>query len=156
MLIPWQVDHLSKRIWVPSMFSKLCSCTLLLLFPSHVQLFVTPWTAACQALLSSTIFWSLLTFTSVEWMMLSNRLIFWTLLLLLYFLALGSFPVSQLFASGGRSIGASASASVLALNIQGWLPLWLIGLVSLQSKGHSKVFYRATIWKHQFFSVQSS
>ena len=73
-----------------------------------------------------------------------------------YFLALGSFPMSQLFASGGWSIGASASASVLALNIQGWFPLWLIGLVSLQSKGHSKVFYSTTIWKHQFFSVQSS
>ena len=73
-----------------------------------------------------------------------------------YFLALGSFPMSQLFASDGWSIGSSASASDLALNIQGWLPLWLTGLVSLQSKGHSKFFYRTTIWKHQFFSVQSS
>ena len=56
------------------------------------------------------------------------------------FPASGSFPVSQLFASGGQSIGASASASVLSVNIQGWFPLGLTGFISLQSKGLSSVF----------------
>ena len=57
------------------------------------------------------------------------------------FPAPGSFPMSQLFTSGGQSIGASASASVLPVNIQGWFPLGLIGLISLQSKGLSRVCY---------------
>ena len=67
--------------------------------------------------------------------------------------ASGSFPASQLFASGGQSIGASSSASVLPMNVQGWFPL---GLTSLQSKGLSRVFSSTTIWKHQFFSAQPS
>ena len=57
-----------------------------------------------------------------------------------YFPASGSFPVSWLFTSGGQIIGASASASVLPMNVQSWLPLGLTGLISLQSKGHSRVF----------------
>ena len=68
----------------------------------------------------------------------------------------GSFPVSQLFASGGQSIGASTSASVLPMCIQGWFPLVLAGLVSLLSKGLSRVFFNTTVWKHQFFSAQAS
>ena len=60
----------------------------------------------------------------------------------------------QLFASGGRSIGASASASILPMNIQDWFSLGLIGLISLQSKGLSRVFSNTTIRKHQFFSDQ--
>ena len=64
------------------------------------------------------------------------------------FPASGSFPVSQLFTSGGQSIGASASASVLPMNIQDWFPLGLTGLISLQSKGLSRVFSNTTIWKH--------
>ena len=68
----------------------------------------------------------------------------------------GSFPVSQLFALGGQSIGASASASVLPMNIQYWFPLGLTGLISLQCKGLSSVFSNTKIWKHQFFSTQSS
>ena len=60
--------------------------------------------------------------------------------------ASGSFPVSQLFASGNQSIGASASASVLPMNIQGWFPLGLTGLISLQSKGLSRVFSNTTVW----------
>ena len=71
------------------------------------------------------------------------------------FPALGASPVSQLFALGGQSTGASASASVLPMNIQGWFPLGLIGLISLQFKG-SRVFSSSTIWKHQFFSTQPS
>ena len=64
-----------------------------------------------------------------------------------------SFPVSQLFASNGKSIGASASESVFPMNIQGWLPLWLTGLICLQSKGLSRVFSITTVWKNPFFSI---
>ena len=66
------------------------------------------------------------------------------------FPASGSFPVSQFFASGGQSIGASASASVLPVNIQDWFPLGLTGLISLQSKGLSLVFFNTTVQKHQW------
>ena len=65
-----------------------------------------------------------------------------------------SFPVSQLFASDGQNIGASAS--VLPMNIPGWFPLGLTGLISLHSKGLSRVFSSTTVWKHQFFGVQPS
>jgi len=65
-----------------------------------------------------------------------------------------SFPMSQLFASAGQSIGVSAS--ILPMNIQNWFPLGLTGLVSLQSKGLSRVFCNTTIQKHQFFSAQLS
>ena len=64
--------------------------------------------------------------------------------------------MGQLFPSGGESIRASALASVLIMNIQGWFPLGRIGLISLQSKGLSKVFSSTTIWKHQFFGTQPS
>ena len=69
------------------------------------------------------------------------------------FPAPGSFPVSWLFTSDGRSIGASASASVFAMNIQGWFPLGLTGLI-VQSKELSRVFSNTTIRKHQFFGIQ--
>ena len=65
-----------------------------------------------------------------------------------------SFLMSRLFASGGQSIGASASASVLPMNIQGWLPLRLTSLISLQSQGLLRVFSNTRIQKHQFFSAQ--
>ena len=70
------------------------------------------------------------------------------------FPASGSFPVSLLFASGGLSIGVSASASFLPVNTQGWFPLRLAGLISLQSKWLSRVFSSTTVWKHQFFATQ--
>ena len=70
--------------------------------------------------------------------------------------ASGSFLLSQLFASGGQSIGASASASVLPMNIQNWFPLGLTGLISLQSKGLSRVLSNTTVQKNQFSSVQPS
>ena len=70
------------------------------------------------------------------------------------FPASGSFPVSWLLTSGDQSIGASAS--VLPMNIQGWLPLGLTGLIFLQSKGLSNVFYNTTIEKHQFVGSQTS
>ena len=69
------------------------------------------------------------------------------------FPASGSFPVSQLFASGGQSIGASASASVLLMNIQDWFPLGLTGLISLLSKGLFRVFSSTTVQNHYFFST---
>ena len=69
------------------------------------------------------------------------------------FPASGSFPMSQFFTSGGQSIGVSASASVLPMNIQDWFPLGLTGLVSLQSKGLSRVFSNTTVQKHQFFGA---
>ena len=67
-----------------------------------------------------------------------------------------SFQMSQFFASGGQSIGVSASASVLSMNIQDWFPLGWTGWISLQSKGLSRVFSNITIQKHQFFSIQLS
>ena len=70
------------------------------------------------------------------------------------FPASGSFPMSQLFVSGGQSIGASVS--VLPMNIQGWFPLGLTGWISLQSKGLSRVFSNTTIPKHQFFGAPNS
>ena len=78
------------------------------------------------------------------------------------FTCLQSFPASWpfrtrwLFALDGQSFGASASASVLPMNIQGWFPLGLTGLISLQSKGCSRVFSSTTVWKYQFFSAQPS
>ena len=69
------------------------------------------------------------------------------------FPASGSFLMSWLFISDGQSIRTSASAPVLPMNIQSWFPL---GLISLQSKGLSRVFFSTTIWKHQFFSTQPS
>ena len=72
------------------------------------------------------------------------------------FPAPGSFPVSQLFSSGGPSIRVSASTSVLPMNTQDWSPLGWTGWISLQSKGLSGVFSNTTVQKHQFFSVQLS
>ena len=67
-----------------------------------------------------------------------------------------SFPMSQLFTRGGQSIGASASASVLPMNIWGWFSLGMTGFISLLSKGLSRVFFNTTVQKHQFFGAQLS
>ena len=72
------------------------------------------------------------------------------------FPASGSFPMSQLFASGGQSIGVWASTSVPTMNTQDWSPLGWTGWISLQSKGLSRVFSNTTVQKHQFFSAQFS
>ena len=72
------------------------------------------------------------------------------------FPASGSFPRNQFFASGGQSIGVSASASVLPMNIQEWFALGWTGWISLQSKGLSRVFSNTTVQKHQFFGAQLS
>ena len=73
-----------------------------------------------------------------------------------FFPASGFFQMSQFFTSNGQSIGASASASVLPMNIQDWFPLGWTGWISLQSKGLSKIFSNTTVQKHQFFGAQLS
>ena len=117
-----------------------------------VRIFVTPWTAACQAPCPSptpracsnsypsshpTISSSVIPFSSYPQS----------------FPASGSFQVSQFFASGGQNIGASASTSVLPMNIQDWFPLGLTSLISLQPKELSGVFFNTTVQKHQFSAI---
>ena len=88
----------------------------------------------------------------------SNHLILCHPLLLLppIFPTSGSFPMSQLFTSGGQSTGVSASTSDLPVNTQDWSPLGWTGWISLQSKGLSRVFSNTTVQKHQFFCAQLS
>ena len=125
---------------------------------SYVQLFATPWTAACQASLSITNSRSLLIFTPIESVMPSNYLILCHPLLLLptIFPSIRVFPMSQFFTSGGQSIGVSPSASVLPMNFQDWFPLGWTGWISLLSKDFSRVFSNTTVQKHQLFSAQLS
>ena len=141
----------SSWLWTEFSF-----CLVVVQLLSHVWLFDTPWTAAQQASRPSQSprvcsnsrplsQWCPPTISS------SASLFFFCLQ---SFPAAGSFPMSCLFASGGQSIGASAS--VLPMTIHGWLPLELTGLISLLSKGLSRVFSRTTIWKHQFFGAQPS
>ena len=124
---------------------------------SHVRLFATPWIAArppcpsptprvhsnsrpsshwCHPAISS----SVVPFSSCPQSLLAS----------------GSFPMSQFFESSSQSIGVSASASVLLMNIQDWFPLEWTGWISLQSKGLSRVFSNTTVQRHQFFGTQPS
>ena len=126
---------------------------------SHVWLFVTPWTVTHPRLLCpplsprvrsnsySSTWWCYLTISSfaAPFSFCPQS-----------FPASGSFPVSQLFAPDDQSIGASASASALTMNIQYWFPLGLIGLIFLLFTGLSRVFFNTTIQKHQFFDAQPS
>ena len=125
---------------------------------SDAQLFATPWTAARQASLSMTNSWACSNLCPLSrWFhpaISSSAVPFFSSLQ--SSLASGSFPVSQFFASGGQSIGALSSASVLPMNIQDWFPLGWTGLISLLSKGLSRVFSNTTVQKHQFFSTQLS
>ena len=125
---------------------------------SHVQLFATPWTTAHQVprpSLSpgvcsnshSLSWWYHLTISSSVAPFSSCPQSFPTS---------GSSPMNWLFASGGQNIVVSASALVLPMNIQGWFPLGLTGLISLLSKRLSRVFPSTTIWKYQFFGSQPS
>ena len=119
----------------------------------HGQLFLTPRTAVFQAPLSLTVLE--LAQTHVHWVSdaIQPSIVPFSSYLLC-FPASGSFPVGQFFTSDGQSIGASASASVFPMNIQGWFPLRLTGLI-LQSKGLSRVFSNTTVQKHhQFFGAQ--
>ena len=99
---------------------------------SRVWLFATPWTTACQASLSITNSWSVLKLMSIKSVMPSRHLNLCRPLLLLPPIppSIGSFPMSQLFAWGGQSIGVSASASVLPMNTQDWSPLGWTGWIS--------------------------
>ena len=108
---------------------------------SCVQLFATPGTAACQASLSFTISQNLLRFISGKSVMLSKYLILSSFFAfcLQSFPASGSFQMSQFFASDGQSIGVSASASVLPMNIKNWFPWGWTGWISLLSKGLSSL-----------------
>ena len=120
---------------------------------SHVQFFATPWTTVLQASLSITNTWSLLKLMSIETVMPSNYLILCCPLLLLS----AKFPsirifTSEFFASSGQSIGASASESVLPMNVQDWFPLGWTSWISLQSKRLSNT----TVQKHEFFGSQLS
>ena len=124
---------------------------------SCVRLFATPWIAACQASLSITnsrvhsnscplsqgchpaISPSVVPFSSCPQSLPASE----------------SFPINQLFAWDGQSIGLSALASVLPMNTQDWSPLGWTGWISLQSKGLSRVFSNITVQKHQFFGARS-
>ena len=125
---------------------------------SVVSYSAIPWTAARQASLPITNSQSLLKLMSIELVIPSNQptpvVPFSTCLQ--SFLASGSFPKSQFFASNGQSIASSASASVLPMNIQDWFPLGLNGLISLLSNGLSRVFSNTIVLKHQFFGTQLS
>ena len=126
---------------------------------SCVQLFVTPWTTAHQASLSITnsqrvypnscplSWWCHPTISSsvVPFSSCPQS-----------FLASGSFQMSEVFASGGQSIGVSALASFPPKESQGWSPSEWTGWISLQSKGLSRVFSNTTVQKHQFFGAQPS
>ena len=129
---------------------------------SRVWLFVTPWTAALTGMerppcpsptpgaysnscpLSQ---WCHPTVSSSVICFSSCLQSFW---------ASGSFQMSQLFPSGGQSIGVSASTSLLPMNIQYWFPLGWTGCIFLQSKGLLSVFFNTTVQKHQFFGAQPS
>ena len=145
LVVPWVIDVCA---WVLSPFSSVQ-------WLSRVQLFATPWTTARQASLSittpgvysnscplsqwcdPTVSSSVVPFSSCPQS----------------FPASGSFQMSQLFASGGQSIGVSASASVLPMNIQDWSPLGWTGWISLQSKGLSRVFSNTIVQKKKSFQL---
>ena len=153
--------HLKKRnlcyqssffLWVQAMMI-IVSVQLL----SHVKFFMTPWTTACQASLSIPIPGACSNSYTLSWWChptISSSVIPFSCLQ--SFPASGSFPMSQFCTSCDRSTGASALAWVLSKNIQDWFPLGLTGLISLLSKGLSRVFSNPTIQKHQFFGAQLS
>ena len=118
----------------------------------------TPWTVAHQSSLSFTISRSLHKLMSIKSVMQTNHLILYHPLLFLssIFPMSASFLVSWLFTSGAQSIGVSALASVLPMNIQDWLPLGLTDLISLQLKGLSRVFTNTTVQNCQLFSSHPS
>ena len=160
----WGEDQWQKFFWevlcrVPT-FSLLERLSRFILHQS-VQFscsVVSAWTTAHQASLSITISWSSPKPMSIELVMPSNHLILCCPLLLLPQSLPGSrsFPMSQLFASGGHSTGVSASTSVPPMNTQDWSPLGWTGWISLQSKGRSRVFSNTLVQKHQSFSAQLS
>ena len=134
-------------------YNPTCMCVRSL---TLVSFFATIWTIVHQAPLPFTISQSLLKLMSIESMTPSKHLILCCPFSSCpqSFPASGSSPMSQLFASGGQNIGVSAS--VLPIKSQGWFPFGLTGLISLQSRGFSRVFSSTTIQKHQFLGAQPS
>ena len=136
--------------------SPLLICIVFVQLLSHVWLFVNPWTATQHPSLSFTISPCLFKFMSIESVMLFNHFILCCPLLLLP----SVFPRITVFSNElalhirCQSIAASASASVLPMNIQDWFPLGWTGWISLQSKGLARVFSNTTVQKHQFFGNQ--
>ena len=125
---------------------------------SRIWLFTTQWIAACQASLSITSSWSSLRLTSIESRChpaISSSVVPFSSCPQ-FLPASESFPMSQLFAWGGRSIGVSASASFIPKKSQGWSPSEWTGWISLQSKGLSRAFSNTTVQKHQCFGAQPS
>ena len=143
----------SVHVWGIIYFARVIIILQLL---SCVWVFMTPWTAACQAPLSFTLSQSLLKFMSIEFAMPSKHLVLCYPLLL----RPSIFPSIRIFSNelalhiGWPKYGTSAS--VLPMNIQDWYPIGLTGLISLLSKGLSTVFSSTTVQKHQFFSAQPS
>ena len=124
---------------------------------SRVQFFATPWTTALQASLSITNSQSLPNSCPLsQWCRPTNSSSVVPFSCLKSFATSVSFQMSQLFASGGQSIGVSASTSVPPTNTQDWSPLGWTGWISAQSKALSRVFSSTTVQKHQFFSAQLS
>ena len=138
-----QKQRLSKDVVVPSL-----GC---------VWLFVTRRTAAQQAHCPSPSPGACWNSSPLSWWC---HPAIWSLVVLFSclqsFPALWSFPLSQHISSGGQRIGISASTSVLPMNIQDWFPLGLTGLISLQTKGFSRVFPNTIVQKHHFFGTQAS
>ena len=134
-------------IWGGLLFSSVAQSCLIL---------CDPWTEACLALLSITNSQSLLKVMCIVSVMPSNHLILCPPLLLLpsIFPSIRVFSNESVLCIRWQSIGVSASASVLPMNIQDWFPLGLTGWISLQSKRLSRVFSNTTVQKHQFFSAQ--
>ena len=135
-----------------------CVVLIVVWLPRHVWLFVTPWTAACQASLSHTISQNVPKFMSIESLMPSNHLIISHRLLLLPSI----FPRIRVFSRESAfhikwpkywGFSFSISHSSESISIQSWFPLGLTGLISLMSKETSKIFSSTTIRQHQFFST---
>ena len=153
-IIYWISTMPKKLGWISVQFSSVAqSCPTL----CH------PWTAARQASLSIANSWSIPKPMSIESVMSSNKLILLSPSVapssscLQIFPAFGSFPMSQLFASGDQSNGVSASTSVPPIDTQNWWsPSEWTGWISLLSKGLLRVFSNTTVQKHQFFSAQLS
>ena len=146
-------------MWILILIAERISSAAAVQLPSCVRLFATPWTAAHQASLSFTISQSLLKLMSIVSVMLSNHLILCHTLLLPSIFSQQSFPADipnepAIRVRWPKYIGASALASALPMDIQGWFPLGLPGLISLLSKRLSRVYSSTTVWKHQFFSAQ--
>ena len=129
--------------------------TVVVQSPSHVQLFAIQWTAAHQASLSLTISRSLPKLMFIASVMAFNCLILWCPLLLLplIFPSIRDFCNESSVCIKWPDYQTSASASVLPVNIQGWSPLRLTGLISLLSKGLSEVFSSTTVQRHRFFGI---